>query len=163
MNSRSSFLLSIWRCASLRARATGYVGLFLMLGLLAGCEAADIRFGAPDARVDLISGSYDYRARSDFYRDLAWWGELNLRVDGSGRITARYRLPRQCRDRFGRAADCEGRVAGRVYRDGRLDFYLDDGWLTHEGTVTRRSDVFGRWWTRLAGHRDEGRFELIRY
>jgi hypothetical protein len=142
-------------------RRIGGLATVILAALFAGCEAAEIRLGGPDVRFELVSGSYEYSAWSDRYRDLAWWGRLELRVDASGRITGSYRLPRQCEDRFRRGIDCAGHVSGRVYRDGRLHFRLDDGWLDHEGTVTRRSDVFGRWWTRLVGHRDDGRFELL--
>lgn len=163
MDARSSLSLGACRQASSWIRRAGLAGALLLIALLAGCEAADLRLGGPGARIDLLSGSYDYRAWSDRYRDLAWWGYLDLRVDSSGRISGSYQLPRQCVDRFGRGIDCVGRVSGRVYRDGSLDFHLDDGWLRHEGTVDRRSDAFGRWWSRLSGHRDEGTFELLLY
>jgi hypothetical protein len=149
------------RCRTAGARRIGVVAALLLLPLLASCEGIDLRLGGPGTRFDLVSGSYDYSARSDRFGDLAWWGQLDLRVDRSGRISGSYRLPRQCTDRFRRVVDCVGRVHGRVHRDGFVTFDLDDGWLRHEGVVTRRSDVFGDWWSRLVGDRDEGRFELL--
>jgi hypothetical protein len=145
-----------------RTRFAALPAIVLALAL-AGCDADGVGVVGPGSRNYLVSGSYDYRAWSDRYRDLVWWGEVHLRVDSSGRITGSYRLPRQCSDRFGPGADCVGRIGGRVDRDGFVRLGFDEGWLSHEGWVDRRSDVSGDWWTRILGHGDEGRFELRRY
>lgn len=141
-------------------RARVAAGLLAALAL-AACEAAQLVVGTGGARHDLRSGVYLYTAWSDHTRDVAWWGYFDLRVDLDGRFTGSYRLPRQCRDRVGFGADCAGRVDGRVYRDGTVRFGLDEGWLSHEGALVRRSEVTGRWWTRLLGAVDGGTFELL--
>jgi hypothetical protein len=130
------------------------------VALTASCEGGSVFLGGGTATGQLRSGLYDYTAWSDFHRDVAWWGTVDLRVRSDGTISGVYRLPRQCSDEFGPRADCVGRVGGRVFRDGDMRFGLDEGWLSHEGAVHRSSTVTGIWWTRLLGHTDEGTFEL---
>jgi hypothetical protein len=138
------------------------VAVPLLLLVLAGCEVGDLVLATDpwgrDSR--LRSGSYDYRAWSDAYRGEAWGGRMEVRVAADGRITGTYRLPRQCVDGWRREVDCVGRLDGRIERDGRLRFGLDEGWLSHEGNADRFSDVTGRWWTRVLGYADGGTFEL---
>jgi hypothetical protein len=134
-----------------------------VVALLAACDANGFRVVGPaSAARALVSGSYDYTAWSHAHGDVAWWGIVDLRVESGGRVSGTYFLPRQCSDRFGPGADCVGHVGGRVFRDGEFTFGFDEGWLSHEGAVSRRSDVTGHWWTRILGFRDDGVFELRR-
>jgi hypothetical protein len=146
------------------ARAAGRALLALALGLaLAACDAHfdSLSTTGPGA-ARLPSGVYVYRAWSDFSaRGPVWSGHLELRVRLDGSISGSYRLPAQCSDRWGRVADCHGRVHGQLYRDGSLVFDLDDGWLRNEGLVRRHYDATGYWDARLTGYRDSGRFELL--
>jgi hypothetical protein len=147
-----------------RAVRTGsFVALAGMLVLLAACDADRVVLGTGGSGATLRSGPYEYDAWSSRHRDLAWWGTIDLRVHADGVITGTYRLPRQCSDRVGPGVDCYGRVGGRVYRDGTVRFGLDEGWLSHDGYVSRRSLVRGSWWTRLLGRTDDGTFELRAY
>jgi hypothetical protein len=148
-----------------RGQAAGRALLALALGLaLAGCEVGfdSLSTTGPGAG-QLQSGVYLYRAWSDFSaRGPLWSGHLDLRVRADGTISGTYRLPGQCGDRFGRLADCVGRVHGQVYRDGSFVFDLDDGWLRNEGIVRRAFEATGYWDVRLTGFRDAGSFELLR-
>lgn len=139
--------------------------LLLLLVLLSGCgDAGVIVPGAGTTQRLLRSGAYDYRAWSDYGgRGPAWWGYLNLQIGAGGEISGTYELPRQCTDAYGYEATCYGRVGGRIYSDGTLRFGLDEGWLSHEGAVGRRSEATGRWHARVLGYRDVGTFDLVPY
>lgn len=145
----------------------GKAALFLGLVLsIAGCDGYGRGVFGPGGGdyTTLHSGSYDYRAWSDYgSRGPVWWGYLELRVERGGEITGSYELPRQCVDAYGYEVTCYGRVGGRVYRDGTLRFGFGEGWLAHDGSANRRSEVTGRWDSRILGYRDEGTFELIPY
>jgi hypothetical protein len=153
------------RAAAIRRSPTGRPLRFvlLLLVLVTGCDGGRVILGSGGTTSQLRSGLYDYTAWSDVYRDEAWWGTFDLRIHSDGSISGTYRLPRQCVDHFGPGVDCVGRIGGRLYRDGTLRLGLDEGWLSHEGAVHRRSTVTGIWWSRLLGHRDEGTFELRRF
>ncbi len=136
----------------------------LVLLLLGGCEDVAVSIGGPvgASRALFSSGLYSYRAWSDYsHRGPVWWGFVELRVEGGGRITGVYRLPRQCSDAYGLGADCVGRVGGRLYTDGMIRFGFDEGWLSHEGWVDRGSAITGRWESRVLGYQDRGTFELV--
>lgn len=133
--------------------------------LLAGCgDGYGILTPGEDARDRLRPGLYYYRAWSDFGGyGAAWEGYLDLRVDFDGSIYGSYRLPHQCVDVYGYAADCVGRIGGRTYRDGTVRFGFDEGWLANRGTLRGRSRVAGHWDSRLLGYSDSGTFELVPY
>jgi hypothetical protein len=149
----------------LSRRIPGTLMLLLLPLWLSGCDGTGvITPGTGAAQRLLRSGAYDYRAWSDHGgRGPAWWGYLNLQVGIGGEISGTYELPRQCSDAYGYEATCYGRVGGRIYSDGTFRFGLDEGWLSHEGVVGRRSEATGRWQGRLLGYRDGGTFELIPY
>lgn len=125
--------------------------------LVVGCDA----YGpvGPGHRDLLRSGRYSYDSWTTRGFD-AWWGYLDLRVSLTGTVRGEYRLPRQCTDAFGYLVDCVGYLSGRVYSDGRVRFDFDDGWLRHEGEVSRYSEVFGYWDSYGYG---SGDFELLPY
>lgn len=145
-----------------RASRRVLAGALLAVGL-AGCDAPTVVLGTPGTGgAHLRSGTYVYRAWSDFGGRVEWSGYVDLRVGADGRLTGTYHLPWQCTDRRGFEADCYGRVGGRLHRDGYLQLGFDEGWLSHEGTVDRFSEVRGRWWTRILGYSDSGTFSLVR-
>lgn len=152
--------------SSIRGRRVGAVLTILVMLVLGGCDAgAGVGVLGPGSAAShtLPSGLYRYRAWSDAsYREI-WWGYFDLRVQADGRMSGTYRLPRQCTDSWGWEADCIGHIGGRIHSDGTLRFGLDEGWLSHEGAVNRRSEATGRWWTRILGYTDRGTFELLRY
>jgi hypothetical protein len=141
-------------------RVGGLLGLVITMLLLASCDDRGFGVGVGGGTTTLRSGVYDYDAWSDRHRDLAWWGTMDLRVHSDGTISGTYRLPRQCSDRYGPGTDCFGRIGGRLFRDGTVRLGLDEGWLSHDGYVSRRNLVRGSWWTRLLGASDSGTFEL---
>lgn len=146
-----------------RARAAAR-GVLLLLLFAAGCSDVGVAVvgAGGGAQRWLQPGSYTYRAWSDFSRGgVAWSGYLDLRIEAGGVVSGFYRLPRQCTDAYGLLLDCVGRVGGRIYSDGLLRFGLDEGWLSHEGWVDRRSRATGRWESRILGYRDSGTFELV--
>ncbi len=130
------------------------------LALLSGCDAGVIL--SADRRESLRSGLYSYSTWTEAGRP-AWWGRVDVRVEFDGTIRGSYRLPRQCRDGYGFVVDCIGHVGGRVYPDGRVRFGFDEGWLRHQGEVTRYSEVSGYWDTRILGTYGSGEFELLPY
>lgn len=132
------------------------LGWVIGAALLAGCDNVGVLDPYGD---ELRSGSYEYDAYDD-RGQLLYWGYVDVRVDGSGRITGRYLLPDQCSGAFGYRDDCEGFVYGRAYRDGDFEFEFDDGWLWNEGVADRRDEAFGRWEARYNGVREGGRFEM---
>jgi hypothetical protein len=125
--------------------------------LLSGCD--NVRVLSPSGDGALRSGLYVYDAYSSRGR-LVYWGYLDLRVDGSGRISGTYRLPRQCTDRLGYEADCAGYIGGRADRDGGFQFGLDEGWLRSQGVADRYDEAAGRWETRFLGGGETGTFEM---
>jgi hypothetical protein len=160
MNGSTASLRSIRgpRASRRSLRLLGFVAALLFVG---GCDGQGFGVGIGGGGASqLRSGLYEYDAWSDRYRDLAWWGTFDLRVHSDGALTGTYRLPRQCSDRYGPGADCFGRIGGRVHRDGTVRLGLDEGWISHDGYVSRRSLIRGSWWTRLLGASDEGTFEL---